>query len=171
MCIYIYIYIHTYIYTYTHIHTHVGLFGLHFEVHLFVVLFCLCVCLFVCVCLVHLLIIIMIMIIIITIIWFACWGAPFGRHYLSKAACLMRPQLFHACFVVSRITMTCDNHSPRLKKTCVRQVVLDKWFPLPCGDPWGTLLHSKIRDSRAPIKPLRGKTLRSPRPKVTFSFR
>ena len=37
----------------------------------------------------------------------------------------------------------------------------------PCGDPWGTLLHLVRRYSRAPTKPPRGQTLRSPRPKLT----
>ena len=31
----------------------------------------------------------------------------FGRHYLSNATCLIRPHLFFACFVASRITITC----------------------------------------------------------------
>ena len=31
----------------------------------------------------------------------------FGWHYLSNAACLMRPHLFNACFVVPRITIIC----------------------------------------------------------------
>ena len=30
-----------------------------------------------------------------------------GWHYSSNATCLMRPHLFYAFFVVSRITMTC----------------------------------------------------------------
>ena len=30
-----------------------------------------------------------------------------GRHCLSSAACLMRPRLFYALFVVSGITVTC----------------------------------------------------------------
>ena len=35
-------------------------------------------------------------------------GEPsFGRRYLSNATCLMRPCLFYACFVVSRITIIC----------------------------------------------------------------
>ena len=37
----------------------------------------------------------------------------------------------------------------------------------PCGDPWGTPLQSEIRCSWAPVRPRRGQTLRSPRPKVT----
>ena len=61
---------------------------------------------------------------------------------------------------------------------------LDKRFPLiqrgtevplrrsalsvcPGGDPWGTLLSLEIRYARAPVKPPRGQTLGSPRPKVT----
>ena len=32
---------------------------------------------------------------------------PIGRHYLSNAACLMRPHMFYAFFVVSRITIIC----------------------------------------------------------------
>ena len=54
-----------------------------------------------------------------------------GWHYLSNATCLIRPQLFSLCIVYS----VRDHHnllhdSPRLKKTCTRQVVLDKCFPL-----------------------------------------
>ena len=55
-----------------------------------------------------------------------------GWHYLSNATCLMQ-----ASFVVGAIYSVSveDQHklhtySPLLKKTCVRQVVLDKWFPL-----------------------------------------
>ena len=49
-------------------------------------------------------------------------------HYLSIAPCLMPYGLVcFVLFIVSRITI---NHSPFLKKTCVRQVVLDKRFPL-----------------------------------------
>ena len=52
----------------------------------------------------------------------------FGWHYLSNATCLMWPHMFCACFVVSRITAIFE------EKTCVRQVVLYKWFPLkPLG--------------------------------------
>ena len=55
-----------------------------------------------------------------------------GWHYLSNATCPMWPCLFYALFTVSRIL---DHHkslhySPLLKKPSVRQVVLDKWFPL-----------------------------------------
>ena len=38
----------------------------------------------------------------------------------------------------------------------------------PCGDPWGTPLQLEISYSWSPIKPPRGQTLRSPRPKVHF---
>ena len=37
----------------------------------------------------------------------------------------------------------------------------------PYGDPWGTPLQLEISYSWAPVKPRRGQTLRSPRPKVT----
>ena len=37
----------------------------------------------------------------------------------------------------------------------------------PRGDPWGTPLHLEIRHVWAPVRPPRGQTLRSPRPKVT----
>ena len=54
----------------------------------------------------------------------------FGWHRLSHAARLIRPQLLCARFVVSRSTVVCLQHdSPRLKTTCVRRVVSDKWFP------------------------------------------
>ena len=38
----------------------------------------------------------------------------------------------------------------------------------PCGDPRGTPLQLEIRETWAPVKPPRGQTLRSPRPKVHF---
>ena len=49
--------------------------------------------------------------------------------HLSKATCLIRPRL---CHVFRRVK---DHHklqtySPLLKKSCVSQVVLDKWFPV-----------------------------------------
>ena len=62
--------------------------------------------------------------------------APLGWHYLSNATCLIQPHLFHALFIVSRITINYQtNCSPLLKNTCVRQVVLDKWFPLNLSMP------------------------------------
>ena len=35
------------------------------------------------------------------------WWQYLGRRYLSDATCLIRPHLFYACFVVSRITIIC----------------------------------------------------------------
>ena len=52
------------------------------------------------------------------------------RHYLSSATCLIRPRLFYALFIVSRTTVILPQSSPLLKNTCVRQVALDKRFPL-----------------------------------------
>ena len=37
----------------------------------------------------------------------SAWPPTFGWPYLSIATCLMRPRLFYALFVVSRITMIC----------------------------------------------------------------
>ena len=52
-----------------------------------------------------------------------------GWHYLFKAACLMRPRLL--C-VFRRVKDYHDllHYSQLLKNICVRQVVLDKCFPL-----------------------------------------
>ena len=51
-----------------------------------------------------------------------------GWHHLSNSTCLMRPRSFYVWFVVSGITIINALHSsPRLKNTCVGQVVLDKW--------------------------------------------
>ena len=61
----------------------------------------------------------------------ACTSLVFVWRYLSNATCMIRPRLFYACFVASRITILCYvSYSPLLKKTCVRQVMLDKSFPL-----------------------------------------
>ena len=46
------------------------------------------------------------------------------------ARCLMRPHLFYALFIVSRISIICQMIRRLLKKICVRQVALDQWFPL-----------------------------------------
>ena len=51
--------------------------------------------------------------------------------YLTNTDCLIRPCLFELC-VFRRVKdhpnlLHC---SPLLKKICVRQVVLDEWFPL-----------------------------------------
>ena len=59
-----------------------------------------------------------------------------GWHSLSNATCLIQ-----ASFVLRALRRVKDHHtvlhdSPLLKKTCVRQTVLDKWFPLKgpeCG--------------------------------------
>ena len=52
-------------------------------------------------------------------------------HYLSNDTCLMRPHSFYVIFTVSRTITICRLHySTILKSTCVRQVVLDEWFPL-----------------------------------------
>ena len=62
-----------------------------------------------------------------------------GWHYLSNATCLLiRPRLFCVFRRVKdhRNLLHC---SPCLKKTCVRQVVLDKRFPLKTAwrsPPW-----------------------------------
>ena len=54
----------------------------------------------------------------------------FGWRYLSNAACLIRPRLL--CAYLRRVEDhdTLLHYFSRLKKTCVRQVVLDKSFPL-----------------------------------------
>ena len=63
-----------------------------------------------------------------------------GWHYLYKATCLIR-----ASFISCVLRRVKDHHnlqkySPLLKKTCVRQVVLDKsgslWSPRPRAGSW-----------------------------------
>ena len=53
-----------------------------------------------------------------------------GWHYLSNATCLIRPRLFVFRRVKDHHNLS--SYSLCLKKSCVRQVVLDKWFPLRC---------------------------------------
>ena len=56
--------------------------------------------------------------------------ASLGRHYLSNATCRIQAS-FVSCAVDSvRDHRALQNESPPLKKTRVRQVVLDKWLPL-----------------------------------------
>ena len=54
----------------------------------------------------------------------------FGWRHLSNATCPTRSRSFCVFFVVSRTTINLLHYSSLLKKTCVRQVVLDKWLPL-----------------------------------------
>ena len=49
--------------------------------------------------------------------------AAFGWHYMSTATCLIRPHLFYALFRRAKDRDDMLHSSPRLKKTCVRQVV------------------------------------------------
>ena len=53
-----------------------------------------------------------------------------GWHYLSNATCQIRPHLFYVFFGRVKDHHNLLHYSPLLKKACVRQVVLDKWFPL-----------------------------------------
>ena len=56
----------------------------------------------------------------------------FGWHYWSKATCLISMASFVLC-VVRHVKDHHDviHYSIILKKSCVRRVVLQKWFPLP----------------------------------------
>ena len=45
-----------------------------------------------------------------------------------NATCQILPDLFYACFVVSKTNINLLHDSPLLKNICVRQAVLDKWF-------------------------------------------
>ena len=90
-------------------------------------------------------------------------GALFGWHYLSNATCLI---CHTASCVLCAVYSVKDHHdlldcSPLLKNTCVRQVVLDKWFPLNSetllkGLPWrlGDCDSDKNKYRRVPT-PLR----------------
>ena len=53
-----------------------------------------------------------------------------GWHYLSNATCLIRPRSFYVSVCRVKEHRNVLHCSPLLKNTCVRQVVLDKWFPL-----------------------------------------
>ena len=76
-----------------------------------------------------------------------------GWHYSSNATCLIRSHLFYALFnsVKDHHTLL-HNHSPLLKKTCVRQVVLDKWLPTKSAQP-GKRPASLVRASRTAGSP------------------
>ena len=52
---------------------------------------------------------------------------PTGWHYLSNP---IRPPLFSTASLVLHGCLNLPHYSPLLKKTCVRQVALDKWLPL-----------------------------------------
>ena len=65
------------------------------------------------------------------------WVALFVQRYLSNTA----------SFVLCVFRRVKEHHnllhdSTRLKKTCVRQVVLDKWFPLKWGSCFVVTCHS-----------------------------
>ena len=59
-----------------------------------------------------------------------------GTTYLSNTTCLIRPCLFYVCLCSVKDHRSLPNYSPLSKKTCVRQVVIDKWFaPKTVGWP------------------------------------
>ena len=76
------------------------------------------------------------------------WPPNFGRRdqrYLSNTA----------SFVVCAVSGVNDHHnlqnySPLLKKTCVRQVVLDKWFPLRTLKPSSRRLREELPEALRP---------------------
>ena len=54
-----------------------------------------------------------------------------GRHHLSHAACLTQASfVWCVAYSVKDHHHHLPNYSRLVKKSCVRQVVLDKWFPL-----------------------------------------
>ena len=55
-------------------------------------------------------------------------GVVLGWHFLPNATCLLRPHLSYALSAKDHHDLL--HSSLLLKRTCVRQVVLDKWFPL-----------------------------------------
>ena len=53
-------------------------------------------------------------------------------HYniITLNTCLIRPRSFYGFFALSRIIANCNMIGSLLNKAFIRQVVLDKWFPL-----------------------------------------
>ena len=73
------------------------------------------------------------------------WVALLVKRYLSNTASFV---VCVACRVKDHQHSL--HYSPSLKKTCVRQVVLDKWFPLVCGT-FGETAPPRIRWSNASL--------------------
>ena len=74
------------------------------------------------------------------------WGkkALAGWQYLSNATCLIRPHSFSTALLVQYGQLNLLHYSPLLKNKCVRQVVLDKWFPPSSGSSFKTLKYNYI---------------------------
>ena len=53
---------------------------------------------------------------------------------MSNAACLIQASFVLCVFRRVKDHHSLLNHSPLLKKNCVRQVVSDKWFPLSAAE-------------------------------------
>ena len=74
-----------------------------------------------------------------------------GWHYLANATCLIQASLVSCVLRRVKDQYNLLYHSPRLKNTCVRQVVLDTWFLLKsagaCSNssPCGTWFASRCR--------------------------
>ena len=71
----------------------------------------------------------------------------FGWDYLSNAACLIRPRFVLCAVYGVKGHHTLPNELRLLKNVCVRQVVLDKWFPLTLPafssrSTWRSLQHN-----------------------------
>ena len=70
-----------------------------------------------------------------------------GRHYLSNATCPIRPHLFYV-FRHVKDHLTLPKYSSLLKNACVRQVMLDKWFPLTaCASAAGSVSDRSLAGS------------------------
>ena len=70
----------------------------------------------------------------------------------------MQPRLFYALFVVSGITTICYTVR-HLLKTCIRQVVLDKWLPLTTPDDKKNRSRRELLSSSLPEALLSSGTL------------
>ena len=77
---------------------------------------------------------------------------------LAEGICSSVHVLVSACLVPSELLSQWSTEVP------LRRVALGV---CPCGDPWGTPFQVNISYSWTPVKPTRGQTPRSPRPKVT----
>ena len=86
-------------------------------------------------------------------------------HRLPPHACPNRTCLAMPCYttVIHDTGVLVRPIYPMKRSSALRRSALSV---CPCGNPWGTPLQSEIRDSWTPVKPPRGQTLRSPRPKV-----
>ena len=136
MCVYIYIYIHVYVYLSLSLYIHINI---YIYIYIYICIYVLSIVCIICIVLYTHVYMYTYMRMACAVCHMSARSFTWVTFYLSNATCLIRPHLCYVCVCVRRVKdhYVLPYDSPRLKNTCVRQVVLDKRFPLTrCSILW-----------------------------------